>query len=141
MGIAREKADAFAAAYNAHDLDKALAFFRPDATFVSPDAGELKGIEQIKAYHQIFFDAFPDAYVDVLTSYEDGHVTFDEWIFRGTHTGPLPLPNGETLPPTGRRIAVRGSDVGVHDGDGVVVSQHMYFDQMQLARELGVLPE
>jgi hypothetical protein len=56
-----------------------------------------------------------------LAGYEAGHTTIDEWIFRGTLTGPLTLPNGETIAPTGKRISVPGIDISAgRFGDSVV---------------------
>jgi hypothetical protein len=35
------------------------------------------------------------------SSVEQGDSFADEWTFAGTRTGPLPLPDGTQLPPTG----------------------------------------
>ena len=39
---------------------------------------------------------------------EQGDTFADEWTFVGTQTGPFRLPDGGELPPTGRRVEVRG---------------------------------
>ena len=41
---------------------------------------------------------------------EDGNNLGVEWEWTGTHSGPLPLPNGTTLPPTEHRVAGRAAD-------------------------------
>jgi hypothetical protein len=54
--------------------------------------------------------------------------------------GPLATPTGETLPPTGRRVSVRGVDVQTHLGGGVA-RHHIYFDQVEFLAQLGLMPE
>src|SRR5688572_30840092 len=103
MKSPREMSEAFTAAFNAHDLKKAAELYRPDVVFTSPDAGELKGREQVLEYFRIFLQAFPDTRIEVLAKHEAGETIIDEWIYRGTHTGPLVLPSGETIPATGKR--------------------------------------
>jgi uncharacterized protein (TIGR02246 family) len=89
MSTPRELTDAITATYNAHQLSKLAEFFRPDIVLVAPDAGELKGREQVAEYHRAFLQAFPDAKVEVMAKHNSGDTTIDEWIFHGTHTGPL----------------------------------------------------
>jgi hypothetical protein len=39
------------------------------------------------------------------------------FVFAGTHTGPFLLPDGTELPPTGKRVEIRGMElVQVRDG-------------------------
>ena len=136
----REKADAGLAAFNAHDLSALAALYRPDVVLVTPDAGELKGREQAAEYQRGFIQGFPDGKAEVFAKHDSGDTTIDEWVFHGTNTGALPLPDGATLPPTGRRVSVRGIDVITHKRDGVA-SHRMYFDQVELLTQLGLMPE
>jgi hypothetical protein len=139
MATPRELTDAITAAYNAHQLSTVVGFFRPDIVLITPDAGELRGREQAAEYHRAFLQAFPDATVEVVAKHDAGDTTIDEWIFRGTHTGPLTQPSGETIPATGRRVSVRGVDVVSYAG-AAVATHHMYFDQAQLLTALGLMP-
>jgi uncharacterized protein (TIGR02246 family) len=134
----RETTDAFTAAYNAHDLSVATGLYRPDVVFVAPD-DELKGREQVGEYLRAFLEAFPDGMVEVLARHDSGDSTIDEWVFHGTHTGPLPTPTGETIPPTGARVSVRGVDIQTHESGGIA-AHHTYFDQVQFLTQLGLLP-
>ena len=139
MATPRELTDAITTAYNAHQLPQVAKFFRPDIALISPDAGELKGREQVAEYHRAFLQAFPDAKVEVVAKHDAGDTTIDEWIFRGTHTGPLAQPSGETIPATGKRVSVRGVDVVSYAGGGVA-TYHAYFDQVQFLTALGLMP-
>jgi uncharacterized protein (TIGR02246 family) len=139
MPTPRELTDAITTAYNAHQTSRLAEFFRPDIVLVAPDAGELKGREQVAEYHRAFLEAFPDAKVEVVSKHDCGQTTIDEWIFHGTHTGPLSLPGGDTIPATGKRVSVRGVDVVSYAG-GAIASHHAYFDQVQFLTALGLMP-
>jgi predicted ester cyclase len=56
----------------------------------------------------------------------------------GTHTGVLQTPEGE-VPPTGRRVEIRSMVMYEARGDELV-SEHLYFDQMELMTQLGLAP-
>lgn len=140
MATPRETTDAFTRAYNAHQLPEATALYRPDVVLVTPDAGKLKGREEAAEYLRGFLQAFPDARVEVAVKHDSGDTTIDEWIFHGTHTGPLPTPTGEPLGPTGKRVAIRGVDV-VTSAGGAIATHRMYFDQLELLSALGLAPQ
>jgi steroid delta-isomerase-like uncharacterized protein len=135
-----ETAQAAFAAWNANDLSKAAGFYRPDIVLVSPDSGEVKGREQAAERDRTFREAFPDAKMEIAASHESGDTAILEWVFRGTNTGPLPLPSGETLPATGKEVSVRGTDILTIEG-GAVASLHSYYDQVELMTQLGLMPE
>jgi hypothetical protein len=64
----------------------------------------------------------------------------DEWIFVGTHTGPFPLPDGTELPATGKRVEVSGMEF-VQMRDGKIVVDNLYYDNLSIAAQLGLLPQ
>jgi ketosteroid isomerase-like protein len=140
MGEARKMMDAVTEAVFRKDLEAAAKLYAPDAVAITPDAGEVRGREQIIQYFRQFLDAFPDATDEVVHSHESGDTAIDEGYVFGTNTGPLPLPTGEILPATGRQIRSRSCDV-VTVQDGAIVSHRFYFDQIELLDQLGLLPE
>jgi predicted ester cyclase len=62
------------------------------------------------------------------------------WVFVGTHTGPLVLPDGAELPPTGKRVEVSGMEL-VRVRDGKIVVDNLYYDNLAVAAQLGLLPQ
>jgi hypothetical protein len=140
MTTPREISDAFTKAYNAHQPTQAAAYYRPDVVLVTPDAGKLKGREEAAEYLRGFLAGFPDARVEVVVKHDAGDTTIDEWIFHGTHTGPLPTLNGEPLAPTGKRVSVRGVDVVTY-ASGAIATHRMYFDQLEFLTALGLVPQ
>ena len=127
-------------AWNAHDLARVAGFTQPDIVLVSPDTGEVKGRDQATERDRTFIEAFPDAKMDIVASYESGDTAIVEWVFRGTNTGPLPLPGGDTLAATGKQVTVRGADVATVNA-GAVSRLHSYYDQVELMTQLGLLPQ
>ena len=73
MFSAREFADRWAAAWNAHDLEAALAFFAEDVAFTSPLAAKLvpgsggvvRGKAALRAYWSAGLAMAPDLHFDV----------------------------------------------------------------------------
>jgi hypothetical protein len=70
-------------------------------------------------------------------AHESGNTAIDEGYFVGTHTGPLPSPTGESIPPTGKAVRVRACDIATVE-NGVVTSHRFYFDQMEFLGQLGL---
>ncbi|MFF7732317.1 MULTISPECIES: nuclear transport factor 2 family protein [unclassified Streptomyces] len=140
MGEAREVMDRLTDAVTAHtDLKAVGELYAEDAVAFTPDEGELRGRESIVAYWRTMTEAVPGATFEVLHSYEAGDTAIDEGIYRGRNTGPLELPNGETLPPTQKEIRIRGVDIATVR-DGRIVDYRLYFDEMDFLGQLGLLP-
>lgn len=62
-----------------------------------------------------------------------------EFTWVATHTGPLIMPDGTEVPPTGKRVEAKGMEL-VQWRDGKLAVHHMYYDNMALAGQLGLLP-
>lgn len=140
MGEARQVMDAVTEAVVQKDLQAAANLYAPDAVMVTPDQGEVRGREQIIEYLKQFNDAFPDNSYEPAYAHESGDTAIDEGFYVGTHSEPLALPNGETIPATGKRIRVRACDIATVQ-NGVITSHRFYFDQMDFLGQLGLLPE
>jgi predicted ester cyclase len=83
---------------------------------------------------------FPDATYVVESFVEEGDTFADEWTFTGTHTGPFPLPDGRVLPPTGKRVEIKGMEL-VRVRDGKIVVDNLYYDNLAVLTQLGLVPE
>ncbi len=125
--------------YNEGDLDGVMELYAEDAVQLMPD-GTFKGRSAITdrlAKELASFSDIAHRYV----SYVEGDDAFaDEWVFVGTHTGPLVLPDGTELPPTGKRVEVKGMEL-VRVRDGKIVVDNLYYDNLAVAAQLGLLPQ
>jgi predicted ester cyclase len=71
---------------------------------------------------------------------EQGDAFCDEWNIVATHTGPLTLPDGTQIPPTGKRVEIRGMEF-CQVRDGKLVIDNLYYDNLTLLAQLGLLPQ
>jgi ketosteroid isomerase-like protein len=141
MGEAREVMDRLtAAATKTKEFRAVTECYAHDAVAMTPDQGEIRGGEAIANYLLQFSDAFPDLGFEDAGKHESGNVAIDEGYLTGTHTGPLPMPSGESVPATGKQIRVRSCDIATVEG-GLVTRHRFYFDQMEFLGQLGLLPE
>jgi ketosteroid isomerase-like protein len=141
MGQAREVMDRLTDALTAHPDMKVIGeLYAEGAVAFTPDEGEIRGRDRIVEYWRHMTEAVPEARFETLHAYETGDTAIDEGIFSGRNTGPLQLPNGETLPPTQKEIRIRGVDIATV-ANGKIVDYRLYFDEMDFLGQLGLLPE
>ena len=140
MSAYRELLDRYVERYNAGDLDGVLDLYAEDGVQIMPD-GMFEGRSAIHERLARELEAFPDVRHTVRSFIEQGDMFADEWTFAGTHTGPFVLPNGSTLPPTGQAVEVRGMEVVQVRSDGKIVLNSLYYDNLAVAAQLGLVPE
>ncbi len=140
MGEAREVMDRITAAMVANDVEAMRALYAPDAVAATPDEGRLQGADAIADWLAKFAEAFPDADFELTNGFEAGDTAIDEGYLTGTNSGPLPLPDGQTMPATGKRVRIRSCDLATVRG-GLVTDHRFYYDQMELLGQLGLAPE
>jgi predicted ester cyclase len=139
MGQARELLDRMtAAALEAHDVDATVGCYSDDAVVMTPDVGEVKGRQQIADYWRQFIDGFPDGRWEEISKVESGNKAVDEGYFIGTNTGALLLPTGESMEPTGKQVKIRSVDIATVE-NGKITEHHLYFDELDFQRQLGLV--
>ena len=134
-----ELLDRYVERYNAGDLDAVMDLYAEDATQLMPD-GLFVGWNTIRERLAQELNGFSDVAHRVESFVEQADAFADEWTFVGTHTGPFRLPDGSELPPTGKRVEIRGMEV-VLLRDGKIIANNLYYDTMAVAAQLGLLPE
>ncbi|WP_067176883.1 ester cyclase [Microtetraspora niveoalba] len=135
MPTARELKDTLFEAMNAHDLDRVLACYCPDAVYVTP-VGVAEGHEQIAWQFEHLFTAFPDLHIAAWYKVESADPAVTEYTLVGTHTGPFLLPDGSTAEGTGRRVVLRGACACATE-NGRIITDRDYYDQLELYSQLG----
>ncbi|HEX5879657.1 MAG TPA: alpha/beta fold hydrolase [Actinomycetota bacterium] len=139
MSAYSELLDYYVERYNAGDLDAVMELYAEDAVQIMPD-GIFEGRDAIRARLAQDLVAVPDAVHTVRSFVEQGDAFADEWTFAGTQTGPFLLPDGTELPPTGKRVEVKGMEF-VQMRDGKIVVDNLYYDYLGIAAQLGLLPQ
>jgi ketosteroid isomerase-like protein len=124
------------AAFNDRDLATLGTLWAPDFHYVAPGE-ETHSREEGLARERALLEAMPDLRADLSRHFADRERLVIEGTLTGTHTGPLRLATGAVLP-TGRRITIRF--VGVFSfAAGVVTSERVYYDRLELMQQLGVV--
>ena len=139
MSANSELLDYYVERYNAGDLDAVMDLYAEDSVQLMPD-GFFEGRDTIRDRLAQELDAFSDVAHRVESFVDQGDAFADEWTFVGTHTGPFSLPDGTEVPPTGRRVEIRGMEF-VKMRDGKIVVDNLYYDSMAVAAQLGLVPE
>ncbi len=93
-----------------------------------------RGIAELSAYFQQAYDAISDWGFEPLAVVGEGEDVLVHWRLTGVHTGTL-----LGVAATGRPVAIDGMDHFVVR-DGKIVSNFVVFDQMDYARQLGMMP-
>ncbi|MFF4586542.1 ester cyclase [Streptomyces sp. NPDC001388] len=142
MGQAREVMDRLTEALTGKpDLEVIGELFAEDAVAVTPDGGELHGRDSIVEYWRHMTDAVPEGSFESLHAYEIGNTAIDEGFFGGRNSGPIHMPDGESLPATQKDVRIRGVDLATVGEDGRIVDYRLYFDELDFLGQLGLLPE
>lgn len=123
-------------ALNRHDLEAAVACWRPGGIERLIGQAELVAPVGVRGYFEELFGAFPDfsfALIDTTTQRERCTV---RWLATGTFVGPGRF---QGFAPNGERIAIEGCDV-LEVADDQIVANAAYVDSGDVARQLGFLP-
>ena len=139
MSANRKLLDRYVEQYNAGDLDGVMDLYAEDAVQIMPD-GTFEGWNSVRERLAQELDGFTDLNHTVRSFVEQGDSFADEWTFVGMHTGPFRLPDGTELPPTGKRVEIRGMEL-VQVRDGKVILNTLYYDNLAVAVQLGLVPE
>ena len=126
-------------ALNAQEWDKWSQLRAADFMAEVPGAPAPLNIEQLRMFNQNYRTAFPDGHVDVTLMIAQGNYVVAHWTGTGTHTGPLPTPTGSSIPATGKKVVLKGSDTYELKG-GEIFRSWTFVDMASLLGQLGLLP-
>ena len=139
MPDARQVGADFVAAFNDHDESRIRELNAENAVLEAPGDVRVEGGEAATQYAMAWLSAFPDARLTVTNELVSGDWVAQEFTFEGTHEGTLSGPGGE-IPATNRRLNGRGVQIFRVENDAVVDTR-LYFDQVQIMTQLGLMPE
>ena len=135
----KELLDLYVELYKQGDLDGIMDLYADDAVQWMPD-GIFSGRSSIRERLARELAAFSDLDWGVTSFVEQGDAFADERFFAGTHTGPMVMPDGTELPATGKRVKMQGMEL-VQVRDGKVVVDNLYYDNLTIAAQLGLIPQ
>jgi steroid delta-isomerase-like uncharacterized protein len=120
-------------AINQHDLSPLGQFWTEETVERFPDR-TCHGADEIVQYFEDVFAAIPDFRMELKAIAEQGDDVFAQWRLTGTHRGTL-----MGIEATNKPLEIDGMDHFVIR-EQRMVSNFVVFDQMQYARQLGMLP-
>lgn len=111
------------------DAGAMTACFAPGGTYNAPGADQLTG-DAIGAFGQLFWDAFPECNLEIVTAFASGDQVAVQWEF---HSGPM---KGDLagLPATGASAVARGMHLIVVEGDRLRSVEAVWDNQGFLAQ-------
>lgn len=137
MGETKQLLEKNLAAWNAHDKAGWTGDIADDCEVRGPGVSG-SGRELRDMFFSMWTDGFPDNRIKPSVIAGDGEDGLLEAVFEGTHTGSLNTPTGP-IAATHRRVSipfVATSKIG----GGRFQSFHLYFDQVELMTQLGLMP-
>jgi predicted ester cyclase len=100
-----------------------------------------RGLEAHRSEGVQMFKTFPDNHVQnnpYRVLFGQGEWTCSIAIFTGTHKGPMIASRGETIPPTNKKFQLDFCTVA-HWKDSQIDEENLFFDQVGMMRQLGLM--
>lgn len=130
-------AKAYFGAIADRDLDLAVSLWKPGGRDLIHGIADLKAQNDIKAFFNGLYSAFPDYEFEILELAASGNNAACRWRSTGTFLGPGRF---QGLAPTGARIELEGCDM-LRVEDGLIVENNAYVNGALIAQQLGLLPQ
>src|SRR3954451_17875903 len=130
-----ERAEEALAAWNRGDAAGVVANMADDVIWRDVALGlPMQATAALEQAAQAYMTAFPDLHVKVNSYTVDGPRLAQEWTSTGTHRGEI-----MGIPPTGRWVQTFGALVTTSDDNGQVIEGSVYWNPMEMMRQLGLM--
>jgi predicted ester cyclase len=125
--------------WNNKDKNGFLSHFTDSSEITASGGLVLRGLAGAEMFWDSWQLAFPDNHLTIRALFGSGDEVAVEATFEGTHSGPLDAPDGSQIPPTGKHVSAPYADFFTVRDDKIVV-YHLYYDQLELLLQLGLMP-
>lgn len=103
-----------------------------------PDGHKTEGLETHIEDLEAMFVYAPDTRIqEHPIKIASGEWTSVIGVMEGTFTEPMPLPDGSSIPPTGKSFKLTMCTVG-HWKDGVMVEEYLFWDNQAFMKQIGL---
>jgi len=106
-----------------------------------PDGHTTKGIEKHIEDLKVMFTFAPDNRIKehpVRFGTPDGEWTAVTGWLQGTFTKPMVLPDGKSIPPTGKAYRIPMATIGHWGKDGVMFEEYLFWDNAEFMKQIGL---
>lgn len=119
----------YADAFDRADIDDLVAHYAPKTTYIQPFSPQpMTTPDEIRAFEGAMFAGFSDVHVEVEWLIADGDAVAAGVRVSAVHTADMPLPDGSSIPATGRSIVLKTAEHMRVDTDGRIVEHERYMD-------------
>jgi predicted ester cyclase len=109
-----------------------------DIVVTWPDGHETKGIGKHTEDLKALFVFAPDIKIKTHPiRFGSGSWTTATGVMTGTFTQPMPLPDGKSIPPTGKRFAIGMATIG-HWKNGKMDHEWLFWDNQDFMNQIGL---
>lgn len=128
-------------AWNDRDWEAFKELHAEDVFVVFTHPEGIRGRAEHLAEAVAFISAFPDHRIELPHKllFGQGDMICSVHRSKGTNTGPLTLPDGKIIQATGKTIEIEMATVAKVK-DGRLVEETLYFDNLLIMAQLGLLP-
>jgi steroid delta-isomerase-like uncharacterized protein len=128
----------FSALFDDRDFETVRQYWTPTSVDYFLAAGvTATGPDELEAFFRGMFAAIPDFRLEIENIVASGRQVVVQWHATGTFTGEPFL----GIVATGRPVEIRGCDVIRIDDDGKLDTNTVYYDGLEFARQVGLLPQ
>jgi steroid delta-isomerase-like uncharacterized protein len=132
----------WADAWNSHNINTVLALFSKNVQIDQPENAKPLSYDGARSFFSMIFTAYPDFHVTVRQAIVDGQTAVSVEEVTGTWTGPFVDPQtGTRTPGNGRHFDHPGAMVLTYDGAHKIQHLSIYWDQLTVDRQLGIVPK
>lgn len=126
--------------WNAGDRDRWETLYADDVAYEAPGGHRISGLSDLKEqYFDALLTAAPDRVSRDVVLFAEGEYVVEQARYVGTHTGPLRGAGGVDIPATGKPFDFPFAAF-FHVRNGKISSIRIYYDQMELLMQLGLIP-
>ena len=131
---------AWADAWNSHNIDTVAALFSDDIIIHQPSNPKPLDMAGVRGFFSMIFKAYPDFHVEVTDAVVDGLKGVSVERVTGTWSGPFTDPaTGVTTPGNGRTFDHPGVMVLTYRPDHKIKQVDIYWDRLVVNEQLGIV--
>lgn len=125
-------------AFSKQDWELFNQIHDPNVLVVWPDGRQTRGIEQHDNDIMAMFVYAPDTRINSHPiKFGSGDWTVATGVIEGTFTQPMPLPDGSSIPPTGKAFKVTMTTIARWE-DGRIMEEHLFWDNAEIMKQMGL---
>jgi steroid delta-isomerase-like uncharacterized protein len=140
--IVRGDVERWAAAWNSRNIETVMTLFSADVAIYQPSNPKPLDAAGSREFFSMIFKAYPDFHVELTDVLIDGMRAVSVERVTGTWSGPYTDPVTKVVTPgNGRTFDHPGAMLLTYRANHTISEVHIFWDQLMVDRQLGILPK